>query len=458
MSMKDSSLLANEFEGTWWLPSDEKTTLPGRLSFVNGEEGQLELRGSFKPINEIFKQPQYQLILGNARATKLTAIECQELASRFGTDALQRFHVPLVLIGCHLEDWAAHPWRSVELEVANLHEWLGGHGLDERITAQGDGTIDAYSLEYVAPDFAEYRGDAVVIGFSPFLRTRSAAAGSKSIRPGVRLRIEPSPPVDFPSLLEEYVVPVHDFLTLLIGRASSITDVRVSDDSDAQATLLFGWARLGSAPPRPISRPETLVPYASVEKDFGQVLQRWMESHKELSAACELYFTTKYGRDLGSENRFLQMIQAAEVIHRRRFTNEVIPKHDYSERMELVLENVPEEHRNWVREQLQFGNEPRLRHRLLDLVARSSEVISPLISSSAEFADRVVRTRNYLVHRDPGSKRRARTEKAELDHMSDVVGFLIETVLLTELGFEASESADWFRRRTRYREITLRKE
>jgi ApeA N-terminal domain 1 len=100
------------------------------------------------------------------------------------------------------------------------------------------------------------------------------------------------------------------------------------------------------------------------------------------------------------EQRFLNMVQAAESYHRRRRSNEVLPKSEHRERVQRIVSTAPEGDRSWLKEQLTYSNEPRLRDWLADLVALTEPVMMPLIGDVHKFVRLVTNTRNYHTHYD----------------------------------------------------------
>lgn len=108
----------------------------------------------------------------------------------------------------------------------------------------------------------------------------------------------------------------------------------------------------------------------------------------------------RYAAGLYVENRFNNVISAAESFHRLRFSNEVRPKDEYKQFVRELVKLVPKEHRSWLGNQLQYSNEPRLRHRLSEMADHAGAAFTTLHDDPDAWATIVTESRNRLTHHD----------------------------------------------------------
>ncbi len=156
------------------------------------------------------------------------------------------------------------------------------------------------------------------------------------------------------------------------------------------------------------------------------------------------------------DSRFLNLVQALESYHRRRMKNEVLPRIDHRKRVRTILRNVEPDHRPWLKEHLQYSNEPRLRNRLLDLLGRARDVMAPLIGNNeGAFAKTVTDTRNFLIHYDQHLKSQSLGGE-DLFFVTEKLSILLQSCLLLELGLSAEKCLKLFQRNEDYQWATSR--
>lgn len=92
---------------------------------------------------------------------------------------------------------------------------------------------------------------------------------------------------------------------------------------------------------------------------------------------------------------------------------------------------MPKEHQSWLREQLQYSNEPRLKQRLLRLAGHAGATFEALVRDVDRWTDLVKDARNRSVHR---TRQREATDGPSLHLLSESAYFLVALCLLRECG------------------------
>ncbi len=111
---------------------------------------------------------------------------------------------------------------------------------------------------------------------------------------------------------------------------------------------------------------------------------------------------------------------------------------------------VPAEHKEWLKKRLAYSNEPSFRKRLNDIYDKSIQVIENFINYRNVFIQKVIDTRNYLVHHDMGLK--DNTAKGQsLVRLTLGLKLLLEVCLLIEIGFDPDQINTLFSKYSRYR-------
>lgn len=448
-------------EGLWWLPGDEKKVFGGILSFSNTDGLELKLFGAFKELPDIGSTSEYELIFGLANGKQITLFDCMESGTRLTVPGMltQRFWARAGCIGRHLAPLAQQRFHKVNVQYSHLAEWTQSSGFETDWKTSKD-DLKEYHLKFSYPAEVQANTDAGKISISYGFEYRPNAISEITLRQSVHFRVEPTEALTFDAMLNQFVRPLQNLLTLATRKANSVTgvsmfpvheDVAASEGvRDSPIEFLYQQSF------RPDSQPEkTLTPYdmlfslPDINDRFNHTIQSWFRVADELDSVCSLFFGLRYASRVYSEWEFLNLAQAAESYHRRRFKSRVLSDKEHRTRTKAILQSVPEEHRSWLKDKLTHSNEPTLRERLRELISSTSHIVGPLLQDKEDFIKKVADTRNYLTHYDPRLRKKM-PEARQLYTLQLVLTFVIETLLLNELGFSLERSAELFQRNQQY--------
>ena len=129
--------------------------------------------------------------------------------------------------------------------------------------------------------------------------------------------------------------------------------------------------------------------------------------------------------------------------------NYLRPKAEFRRVISEVVAAAPEHHREWLKQQLLYSNEPRLRDRILQLCERFVPVVAPLVDDLPSFAAYTARIRNEIVHGGARNKLRGNDIYWTIRKLE----ILCEAFLLSTLGFSNSQLAELFERNEDYRVV-----
>lgn len=185
---------------------------------------------------------------------------------------------------------------------------------------------------------------------------------------------------------------------------------------------------------------EPLVRYQDIKDRFENIISNWFAKAGELEPIYELYFVSVHGRQMYLEQKFLCLIQALESYHRTMVGNRELPEEEHSQRIQEIMETVPERHKAWLKDKLSYSNEPTLRTRLKGLLIQDEfqPTASHLIKGSKNFITKVCNTRNYLTHHEPELSNACASGEA-LYRVTLQLMVLVEMCLLKEVGLAADE-------------------
>jgi hypothetical protein len=151
----------------------------------------------------------------------------------------------------------------------------------------------------------------------------------------------------------------------------------------------------------------------------------------------DLLFAVVFAGRQALETRFLLLAQATELYHRQRFPGGQLDPDEHAERVTTILDSVPSAHREWLEAELEYSNEPSLRHRLKRLTKYAD--LSPYGVLSSGFVWKASTSRNYYTHYSYKLKDKA-AKGARLYWLSEELRILLTACLLHDLGFDEDET------------------
>ena len=157
----------------------------------------------------------------------------------------------------------------------------------------------------------------------------------------------------------------------------------------------------------------------------------WLDASARLEPVVGALLSHRYVPQLYGENRLQNAVFAAETFDRLCFPNEVLPVAEAQARVDEILAAAPSAHREWLRGQLVYSNEPRFRRRLLRLAEHAGEAFRALVHDVKAWAAAVTNTRNRaVVHRNTADEPESLPWSLYL--LSESTYFLVVLCLLRE--------------------------
>jgi len=259
------------------------------------------------------------------------------------------------------------------------------------------------------------------------------------------LQIEPKEELSFDDFSSQFIYPIKDFLTLATNIPNSLTSVclyssRALKEIPIQAIFQTEFREnIGK-------NQEHLFSLEDIKSNFSLVMQKWFNVVNELGmgSLCNLFFSVfsvLYSKEMYAEHKFLNLVQAAELYHRLKKNNQVLSNNEHTDRLNSILNSIPEDHKKWLKQKLEFSNEPTLKERLADLLDSTKEVIIPLIDDPKNWIAKIKNTRNYYTHYNQSLKKKA-AKGEELFWLTQELSFVLQTCLLIELGCSPERSAE----------------
>lgn len=432
--------------GRWWEPGKRRSARHGVLH-LREDKAELRLTGVLSGENQPYCT--YEALLGESASgdtITLLDVESDGVASsmRPTRTALSELLRPRVVLRGEIGRQVQLTWSEISVAFDHLDEWsLTANGTFGEISDHGQeddgrhwvtyrfefpGAVDA-ELDYGTVTLWCASGQGGDDGWSEFRVTRE---------PRVQVRLSESKPL---AEVEELILkPLRYFFSFAVDAPVGVRGLTLTTSGAPRRSPLRSQEVLFRRGDRPAGRTqggpayfEMLLPLSAIEGRFQSVLERWHALARRYEPIFDLLLAP-IGPPNSAEAYFLQSVQAAELFHRRRWPEALA--HDrttHAARLDRLVSTQSVADAAWLRQTLQWSNEPTLQSRITDLVAESRLALR--LSGDPEFPRRVARTRNYLIHRSAHMARYA-AHGNDLWWMGLHLRALVRTVVLMELGFD----------------------
>jgi hypothetical protein len=442
----------SEYQGYWWLPDKAERKVPGTLKFDPDEGARLELLGSLKGVEDFGSMLDPELILGlSSKREPITLQDCGETKSNMTIGqgfATSSFNADTVFVGDHFQSPTEVGFERLFVEYLHLDAWAGVSGFELRIP--DDHKTHPMMVTHTKPQplTAAVRDEyEVTLSFTATRKSSSLPLTEVTItqRPVLSIKFPEKKSIDD---LTDIAYRMQHLLSF--GTRRSVHPVAVwgetgpVGETKLVAVNYRSIGRRGANKKRPMPH-EMLFGLGDLPGGFETTVERWLERAEVLDPVYRLYLGTIYNPQSYIEQRFLNLVQALEVYHRRAIGTLDLPVDEHQRRKEQILEAVPNQHRDWLVGKLEYSNEPNLARRLKDIMRRYREIASSIAGASSKDRDKflyeVVTTRNYHTHFDQ-SKEIEAARGEELYWITQELKLLIEICLLGEIGFEDERIRD----------------
>lgn len=419
--------------GEWWVPSDPVKRIKGKFTFNQDNGAILDLEGTFT------EYPKTIFGLSSPIGAKITLQDCvakrpEQFWEGFILNSTYRVYANRAFIGEHFNLPENVKFTSLSCQMSNFFEWIGKSG----VRSEGEASKEVL-IKYNRPDTISILINpelTINIDFRHSLSFQHRN-GEISLKQFAYVSFHPRQNTN----VDNYINWIHhfrNFLCLATQVAVFPQEIIGLIDNKLPSPLVDVLFQLDAPINTETTVYNSLFFFNDVESKFDKCLQNWYAKSEILEPVCELYFGSLYGRFVYLNLKFLCLVQALEAYHRRTVSNEEITKQKHKERIASILNTVPAEHKKWLQGKLVYSNEPNLRNRLKDICEIFSSTTNALISDRKYFVNKVVDTRNFMIHHDPKLKEGS-VEGKELFIISEKLRIMIEMCLMKEIGFRLEE-------------------
>lgn len=434
--------------GYFWLPSREDAKIPGTLSITDGGEIELEVVGLFGDVKAALTgDGRVGRIIGLIEKDGLVTLDGCFYRRRnisFGSVAKSLVHADIAFIGVGYEADEEPTFNKFRFSVEGLDDWVGISGI--KINYGSDMRSANISYDPLEEMSFDLESDLRIgLSFSWTLPGPSLTEAKITQRTYFELQSDRDRPV------RDFIRYAHKFTNLLcfatdetvsiqevIATSNGILRDHGNGNSYAEPIRVFYRSLPFSNDKPKIDRHSMLFRFNHIRDDAGRILRNWLDACHEVEPAMNLYFAARTGAHKYLNGKFLSLAQAIETYHRRTSPERLMDEGEYDSLVSALINNCPEDRKDWLQGRLQHGNE-------ISLAARIKRIIEPFKDKFGTSSDRgrlvraIVDTRNYFTHFDPSLKERAFTDGAKLWVLCIRLEAIIQLHFLQALGFTKDE-------------------
>ncbi len=451
--------------GEWWVPRPPDPLASefkhfGTLTFdPNEEKGiTLEVLGLLNPdvdsnydyMKQFFESrsvDRHEIILGISTAgERITLFDCFGTGSSGG-----RYSYLSRLVFASKRRWFTSEddlkFKTLKINYSNLNEWVGLSSI--HISSPFDFcTTKKQTVSFEKPDLltsAEVGNYIVSIAIGGYFRSLGSPPHTATIEQDTSFQVRAKGGEISHLELFRLELGIGNFISLtsnepvftLVIEASA----PVEDEPPATTRVLYEPVRTSSK--KDSSSRHMLFTYSSVADIFESALQKVVED-ENMQPLYDQFFAEFHNPSTFVENRFMAVVRAIEVFHRRTSVRDYyVPETEYKgedgllkDLMKPVNEaRIETDFRKSLKRKLEYGYQYSLRRRLKELLNEyGSEFFSLFVTKKMpDFIEEVVVTRNWLTHFDEDDRKGAVTGK-ELAYLSGRLEILLTILLFNYIG------------------------
>lgn len=363
---------------------DHSDSVAGKMEFDPKTGVELDLMGTFRGGENRNNFTKVRRILGETTDGKLVTLQdCtifpQSYSMSDTTSRTERCEANKIFVGANFKD--EPEFDSITLTFPNLNKWTGRN----LISPTFDEDVRSYNLQRSDPVTAELE-DAKIS-----LRNHTSASfevlGDVTLQQSASLRIDTDSPLNFNKLLNSYIQPLQQFVSLGQGQAVVVDEVKahIETEGENQPPHVIDIAYTISKNPkiRDTAHPSELL-FTLEHIDFDQAINSWFTNFEQYQTLHSLYFAIQYQSDMYQQNEFLSLITGLESYHRERYEDDLyMPKEDYNDVVSkidnMIDDSVPAKSRIVKLLESGIGNEPSLKDRLDEITEEHEDVLDQLM-------------------------------------------------------------------------------
>ncbi|MHB9068823.1 MAG: ApeA N-terminal domain 1-containing protein [Sedimentisphaerales bacterium] len=429
-----------ETMGQWWIPGSEKQ-VSGVLKY-DPQEAILELKiiGELLPFKNGSIAQNIKIINGLTVGGQLmTLLNCFTFMCSIRAPGYITIKIipQFVFAGACFKSEEEMIFKEATYSCYNNEDFMGESGLKSEFQLK-DNNISAYNLSYKYPELINFKIEDFDISTNWWINLPGAGP-ELDIQEKAGFSIKSSQFYKHTDFLDIPIKLIHSFLELIIEdrlpmRTVSLKSEQIDQTGDKESVSLLWKQRISFPLPKRRHQNELNFTIREISNEINNIMQKWNETSQKYKPAQDLFFTVlRMRKELTVENGFLSLCHVLEAYHRIKSDDTYMQPEKYEELLGVIIQTVPKEHKEYIKQRLRYGNELALRKRLNQIYDILPVKIQERIGEKGNFCDKIVNTRNYLTHYDNNIKSLA-LARSEMIKYETIMIIICKTLFLLDAG------------------------
>ena len=373
--------------GRFWIPSAPEKQVDGTLTISDG--GRIELKVNRPFASDIrgifnFNSEGLNRIVGHIEKDGLVTLEScvyRENKRSIYHGALYTsdlISVGRIFTGVQYDEDEIPRFNTLKFSVEGIDEWVAISGIE----------VDYHRLEEHSASILYERPTDVVLNLENDIQLLITFSWTPPGWPNAKeAKITQKTYFKLVSEdareLDEFISVAHritEFLCFAINETVSLDSMSATSDdltedigedrTQPKSIKIYyqSWPYAENEPK--INRNDMLFKFTDIRGDAERIIDDWIKAYEQIAPAFRLYFLAKLGSQTYLEEKFLTLAQGLETYHRGTSNEKVMNEAEFEGLVENLLNQCPEERKEWLERKLKHGNEVSLRKRIkrLDII------------------------------------------------------------------------------------------
>jgi ApeA N-terminal domain 1 len=399
--------------GYFWLPSAPEKRIPGTLSISDGGNIELEIMGLLEEANAFTYDLNLKRIVGNIEKDGLVTLDdCSYMQKIVSFDEISKspLLVKYVFSGVAYKEGESISFNTLNFSVEGIDEWveISGIKVDSHYKSC-TGTITYQPPETISLNLNN--GMQLLIIFSWTIPISTTNMTKAEIAQKTYFKLVSAEERE----LNDFIAIAHKITTLLCFAIDetvcldhvTATSNKIRENMTEPVPIRIYYQSQPYSKDKPkIEWDRMLFRYGLIQNDAERIINNWIDAYDEIAPALNLYFSTKTRAQKYLDGKFLALAQGLETYHRRKSNEKLMDEVIFKELVENLVLKCPEEHKEWLKGRLMYGNEINLGKRIKSIIKPFNSVIGTR-REREKIIRKIVDTRNYLTHYDESLEAKA---------------------------------------------------
>jgi hypothetical protein len=355
---------------------------------------------------------------------KVSLINCKYSGMSTGSGAdIKKYTAEYLFKGNFIHNPESYYFDRVNIEMTGLLDWTNISAInnnlftDKKLTIEDIEIIEIYNSDLFSVEIFTSNNVKLKRENNQIIIKENVGLKIKSTKEKINVW-------KYLSLITE----LKKIFFILSNRNTKIDNTIFYKETEMPVTLYWdGNNSLGS--PSPIN---PIIKFEEIKFCLNNIIHNWFEK-VDLHTSIELILEKSINNNLSRENYFLNNCFSIETFHRRFKNYKLFDRVEFKSIKKNILSSIEDNTiRSLIENNLAHINEPNFRKRLYDFESDFTNIL-PKDWNIEDYISKIVKSRNYLVHR---SSTKNIFDEFEMFYASIYLETIVKINVFRSLGIE----------------------